>query len=140
MEIGRVSDRDNPTVAPPPSRNERARGFKIFDRRVWRAYSPKPETTSIVLYRVEFLPPIAKTHLTELEFNQDGANKRVWLRLYFFADDLTRWGITHAQMLQNARLAGKFHEVRCKRKINSRKLLCRCRAPQDPTRALPVEL
>jgi len=60
----------------------------------------------------------------ELEFNQDESSKRVWLRLYFFADDLTRWGITHAQMLQHARLAGKFHEVRCKREINNRKLLC----------------
>jgi hypothetical protein len=49
---------------------------------------------------------------------------QVWLRLYFFADDLSRLGITHRQLLTEGRFSTQFHQVTCSELEGNRSLIC----------------
>lgn len=61
--------------------------------------------------------------LHDIRFNEDSANKEIWLSIDIFADDLTRLGVTHTQLLSEARLSGKFREVQTKANVKGRKLI-----------------
>ena len=49
--------------------------------------------------------------------------KELWINLYVFADDLSRFGITHYRFLEESRLNGIFHEVKTSLKVAKRKLI-----------------
>jgi YaaC-like protein len=59
----------------------------------------------------------------ELKFKHDPSNRKMWLDLYFVADDLSRLGVTQQRLLKESRLAGLFHGVVCNEQYRDRPLL-----------------
>ncbi|MFZ2656074.1 MAG: YaaC family protein [Victivallales bacterium] len=59
----------------------------------------------------------------EIRFYEDSTRKEIWLSIDIFADDLTRLSVSHAKLLKEARLFGKFQEVKTEAKIKGRKLV-----------------
>ena len=62
--------------------------------------------------------------LERVEIWQDSTAKRLWFRLYLFADDLRRIEIGHQEVLDRSRLASVFREVASYEHINNRPLIC----------------
>lgn len=60
----------------------------------------------------------------DIQFWHDPATKMMWLRLYFLADDLSRLSVTQQQLLNEARLTGRFHAVAYDFLYEDRELLC----------------
>jgi hypothetical protein len=62
--------------------------------------------------------------IDKIEIVQKESTKQLWLRLHIFADDLTRLGVTHAQLLREARLEASWREVIADRNLlGDRKIL-----------------
>lgn len=53
----------------------------------------------------------------------DDATKTIWLNLYIFADDLSRFGISRSRFLTESRLGSDFREVKTVAKQGTRKLI-----------------
>jgi hypothetical protein len=49
--------------------------------------------------------------IDDLQFWQDTAAHNLWLRIYFAAQDLSRFGITHQRMLVKSGLSSDFRQV-----------------------------
>jgi hypothetical protein len=60
----------------------------------------------------------------EIRVMEHKATKALWLRIYFFADDLSRLAVTHNKLLNETGLSAHFHQVRIARKVAGRKLVC----------------
>lgn len=60
--------------------------------------------------------------LDRISVRQNSAEKQIWLQLEVFEDDLTRLGISHANLLSDGRLAASFSEVKGVER-NDRKVL-----------------
>jgi hypothetical protein len=60
----------------------------------------------------------------EIRVMQSSSPKRLWVNIFFAADDLTRLGITHKRLLAEAQLDQSFHEVKCIETSDGRHLLC----------------
>jgi len=52
------------------------------------------------------------------------ARKKVWLRVYIFADDVRRLGLTQDDVLRRSGLSIDFKKVRCDEQVAGRKLIC----------------
>lgn len=61
--------------------------------------------------------------IDKITFVHDAATKKIWLNLFIFADDLSRFGITHSRFLVESQLGTDFREVRTTAKIGRRKLI-----------------
>ncbi len=57
-------------------------------------------------------------------FYENKATKKVWLRVYLFADDVRRLGHTHADVLSLSGLSTGFKKVSCNEEVEGRKLIC----------------
>lgn len=62
--------------------------------------------------------------LQRIQFIQNTSTKRVWLRMYLFADDVTRLRYTQNDILIDAGLSADFRKVKCTEKVDGRKLIC----------------
>lgn len=62
--------------------------------------------------------------LESIQFWRDKNSNEVWIKIYVFADDLSRLRVTHAQFLQESGFSSNFHEVKCTRKKSQRDILC----------------
>lgn len=62
--------------------------------------------------------------LNDIQFWHDQASQDLWLRLYLFADDLSRLGVSHQRLLDESGLANVFREVSCDQEIDGRDLIC----------------
>jgi hypothetical protein len=62
--------------------------------------------------------------LETVEFWQDQGAKRIWLRLFLFADDLKRINLGHHEFLLRSRLEGEFREVALNEERDNRALIC----------------
>jgi hypothetical protein len=60
----------------------------------------------------------------EIQFTYDAATHDLWLRMYFFAEDLTRLGVTHQRLSNEGGLQGAFREVQTSDEVDGRKLIC----------------
>jgi hypothetical protein len=49
--------------------------------------------------------------IEQIQVMYDPNSKTIWLQMKIYADDLTRLGITHSQLLQESRLSGTWREV-----------------------------
>jgi hypothetical protein len=54
----------------------------------------------------------------------DKTTREMWLRIFFFADDLTRLDVTRAEFLRESQLSTYFREVKCDTSIDGRKQIC----------------
>lgn len=61
--------------------------------------------------------------IDRIAINHDASSKQLWLSLYIFADDLSRFGITHGRFLSESRFGGTFREVKTRARVGTRKLL-----------------
>ncbi|WP_417774469.1 YaaC family protein [Stappia sp.] len=60
----------------------------------------------------------------DVQFTYDKDTNDLWLRVYFFFEDLTRLGVTHQKLLKEGGLAGVFREVQTKEEVDGRRLIC----------------
>jgi len=61
--------------------------------------------------------------IERIDFMQDAGEKKIWLVLNFYADDLTRFGISRKRLLEEGGLAGEFHNVKSSEVKDDRLLL-----------------
>ena len=61
--------------------------------------------------------------IERIAIHHDATSKELRLNLYVFADDLSRFGISHAKFLTDSRLGADFREVKTTLTIRKRKLL-----------------
>lgn len=61
--------------------------------------------------------------IEEIEVRYDSVAKALWIQLYIFRDDLTRIGLTHAELLVNSRISSLFREVVSNTKWDDREVL-----------------
>ncbi len=61
--------------------------------------------------------------IDKIVITHDAASKKLWLNLYVFADDLSRFGISHSTFLSKSRLGANFREVKTASSIQGRKLV-----------------
>ena len=59
----------------------------------------------------------------DIRVMEDRTTNQVWIDLVFVADDLTRLGITHKKLLDEARLTGSFREVKSDEFFEGRRLI-----------------
>lgn len=59
-----------------------------------------------------------------IEFWHDPDSHQMWLRMYLFADDLSRLSITHRRFLNESRLGTLFREVRIDQPDGARHRMC----------------
>jgi YaaC-like Protein len=59
-----------------------------------------------------------------ISFWSNAQNKSIWLRIYLYADDLTRIGAAHGDVLTRTGLNGTWHEVQNPQPAGERRLLC----------------
>jgi hypothetical protein len=62
--------------------------------------------------------------LQRLQFIENRRSKRIWLRMYIFADDVRRLGYTQNDVLNRAGLRATFRKVKCTEKVDGRALIC----------------
>ena len=62
--------------------------------------------------------------LQRIQFTQNKATKRAWLRLYLYRDDIPRLGHTQGDVLKRSRVDGDFSIVKCTETSNDRKMIC----------------
>jgi hypothetical protein len=62
--------------------------------------------------------------LQRIQFIENRKSKRVWLRIYLFADDVRRLGYSQNSVLTDAGLATDFRKVKCVEKVDGRALIC----------------
>jgi hypothetical protein len=62
--------------------------------------------------------------LEKIEFWQNRNEKKIWLRLFLFADDLKRINLSHQDLLTRTGLESLVTEVICEEKPHGRKLIC----------------
>ena len=62
--------------------------------------------------------------LQRIQFIENRGSKRIWLRMYLFADDVKRLGYTQDNVLNNSGLSADFRKVRCTEKVDGRALIC----------------
>lgn len=60
----------------------------------------------------------------DIQFTYNPDTQDLWLRVYFFAEDLTRLGVTHQKLLSEGGLAGTFREVQTNDEVEGRRLIC----------------
>ena len=60
----------------------------------------------------------------DIQFTYDAHTNDLWLKIYFFAEDLTRLGVTHQRLLNEGGLVGDFREVQTNEEIDGRRLIC----------------
>lgn len=60
----------------------------------------------------------------DIQFAYDSVSHDLWLKLYFFSEDLTRLGVTHQQLAKEGGFQGIFREVQTSDEVNGRKLIC----------------
>lgn len=60
----------------------------------------------------------------DVKIMADEANKKLWLQIHIFADDLTRLGVTHKTFLEESRLANWREVTASTDSLSGRKLLC----------------
>lgn len=60
----------------------------------------------------------------DIHFTYSLDTQELWLRVYFFAEDLTRLGVTHQKLLNEGGLAGTFREVQTNDEVEGRRLIC----------------
>jgi hypothetical protein len=60
----------------------------------------------------------------EIQAIEDKQRKRMWLRLFFFDDDLTRLDVLYGQLLRESRLGDSFRQVRTNTREGKRRLVC----------------
>ncbi|MHB0843058.1 YaaC family protein [Stutzerimonas nitrititolerans] len=58
-----------------------------------------------------------------IDFMQNSTEKKIWLVLNFYADDLARFGISRKRLLEEGGLASAFHNVRSGEVLDGRLLL-----------------
>ena len=78
--------------------------------RVWSQSPPVKRERFIAVERVDVM--------------HDKASKELWLNLRVFADDLTRLGVTHSELLSKSGLQNLFIEVDIEPGQSDRRLLC----------------
>lgn len=61
--------------------------------------------------------------IERIDFMQDAAKKKIWLVLNFYADDLTRFGISRKRLLEEGGLAGMFNNVKSEEVVDDRLVL-----------------
>jgi hypothetical protein len=81
----------------------------VAGHRLWCVASAKRERF-IAIHRIEFV--------------EHKPTKRLWARIFIYADDLSRLGITHQGLLTEARLTGSWREVKIPYPTEDRRLLC----------------
>lgn len=62
--------------------------------------------------------------IERIEFQQNRSSKQIWLRLFVFADDLKRLGMTHQNFIEQTQLGKTFEEVKSTESDVGRPLLC----------------
>ena len=62
--------------------------------------------------------------LQRIQFTQNTATKRVWLRLYLYRDDIPRLGHTQRNVLERSRAVTHFRIVKCSEAVENRNLIC----------------
>lgn len=62
--------------------------------------------------------------IEKIEFCENKKEKKIWFKLFFYDDDLSRFEVTHRRLLEEGRMAGDFREVTCDKVVAGRKLLC----------------
>lgn len=62
--------------------------------------------------------------LQRIQFIENRHSKRVWLRMYLFADDVKRLGYTQNALLSDAGLEVDYRKVKCAEKVENRSLIC----------------
>ncbi|NDV01534.1 YaaC family protein [Pseudoroseicyclus tamaricis] len=62
--------------------------------------------------------------IQDIQFWRNRGDQEIWLRIYVFADDLSRLSISHKRFLSDSGLENNFHEVESDASIDGRKLLC----------------
>ncbi|MCK0104382.1 YaaC family protein [Pseudohalocynthiibacter sp. F2068] len=62
--------------------------------------------------------------IQRISFMVNSASKKVWLRLYLFADDIRRLGYSQNDVLTRSGFAVDFKKVKCDEQINGRGLVC----------------
>lgn len=61
--------------------------------------------------------------ITRIDYLHDEATKTIWLAIYIFADDLTRFGISRKRLLNESGLGAKFRQVTSTEVIDGRQLI-----------------
>lgn len=127
-----------PAAAPIPTGNQK---IKVFDELLVAISGTHIAGNSSRYDLMSLLPQIVPGHrlwvegrassekerfvsIEQLEFVQDVAQKRIWLRLFIIADDLKRIDLGHGEFLTRSRIANDFHEVNLPRIVGDRLLLC----------------
>ena len=59
-----------------------------------------------------------------IQFMEARQNHEVWIRVYLYADDLSRLGVTQNALLTQSGLNDDFHKVKCSEAIDGRLLIC----------------
>lgn len=62
--------------------------------------------------------------LEDIQFWRDRATREVWLRVFLYADDLSRLGVSHADFLDKSGFRADFGEVACDRIKDGRNIIC----------------
>ena len=62
--------------------------------------------------------------IQDIQFWRKRTTNEVWLRMYFFAHDLSRLRIGHAEFLRRSGLRQKFKEVRCDEPKGNNRRIC----------------
>lgn len=111
---------------------------QIFDD-FRRALGASAMTTGVHDYRLpRLMPQVVPGHriwceaseeeerfiaIDRINIVHDEPSRTMWLDLYVFADDLSRFSISHSRFLKESGLAGAFKEVKCAAKAGGRKLI-----------------
>ena len=62
--------------------------------------------------------------LQRIQFTQNATTRRVWLRLYFYRDDIPRLGHTQGDVLDRSGTNQDFRIVKCSEMVDNRNLIC----------------